>query len=85
MTQRTIKLLKAANVPAKISEHLFGKGHTDYHKISVGVLVMFAGVLVMRQQIFIDGFLHIAADVIGGGIHGIGLTPIIEWAVRQVE
>ena len=72
------------NIPAKICKHLVGKEHTIGHRLCVGVLIMCVGVMVSKIVFIFDStYVHYVGDIIGYGIHGIGLTPFVEMIVKS--
>ena len=69
------------NVPRTICSFLFGKRHARRHQMVVGVIIMGAGVTVAHAASWFDHTPIVGGllDGLGYGIHGIGLTPFIEW------
>ena len=76
------KFLKHINVPARVCHHIYGKNHTDHHKICVGVIVGLIGVLLAKVHTEIY-FIHLACDYVGYLLHGIGAVPIVEALARE--
>lgn len=65
------------DVPKAVRSHLLGKNHSPRHKFTFGALIMLFGVGLVKLATGIDSLiLHVIADVIGYGLHGIGLIPI---------
>lgn len=81
-----VNLLDKINLPKKLALHIFGQNHTHGHKITIGVLIMWAGVYLVR---FISDvplpLMHMLADVIGYGIHGVGLSPYIDYLQEKAR
>ncbi len=73
-----LAILNSLNLPRVITTHLIGKKHTNTHRKMVGVGVMIIGVLLVKVLGHIDIYvIHIAADIVGYAIHGIGLIPFV--------
>lgn len=52
--------------------------------VCVGIIFMIAGVILAKVVIIFDStVIHYAGDIVGYGMHGIGLTPIIEGMSRS--
>ena len=70
-----------------ISNHLIGPDHTPTHRKVVGVLIMvFGGSLIgIIGEIGHNIIYHVLGDVIGNGVHGIGLIPFIKDVEKKVE
>ena len=69
--------VKKINVARGICDHLLDNKHTDKHRMAVGGMIIFVGVLISKIHVeFI--IIHYFLDGIGYAIHGIGLTPFIE-------
>ena len=69
-----------------ISDHIFGKEHTLAHRCIVGIIFMIFGVICAKMSVlYIDPIRHIGLDVIGYGLHGIGLSPLIEALVSALS
>lgn len=70
-----------------IAHHLIGPNHTPIHRKVVGVLIMvFGGSLIgIIGEIGHSVMAHILGDVIGNGVHGIGLIPFIKDVERKIE
>ena len=72
------KILYKVNLPRLICNHIVGKEHTIEHRLFVGSCIMIVGVLL--SKVTFDNYIHVHlfTDMVGYGIHGIGLTPWIE-------
>lgn len=80
------KLLRRANLPRRIADHLIGQQHSRCHQCLIGLGLMIVGVLVARGAAEIHFVvIHVAGDLIGYGIHGLGLTPYVEAIVKIAE
>lgn len=68
------------DVPKAVKNHLLGKHHTARHKFIVGSLIMISGVSMIKliSPMVSSHFVHIALDVVGYGLHGIGALPIMK-------
>jgi hypothetical protein len=77
--------ISKANIAKHLCKHLLGKDHDTIHHMVVGGGVMVIGVLIAKQGGHMEAAVfHIGLDVIGYSLHGLGLTPYIEWALEQV-
>lgn len=71
-------ILNVLNVSKVITTHLVGKKHTNAHRKMVGIGIMIIGVSLVKILGHIDLYIiHIAADIVGYAIHGIGLIPFV--------
>lgn len=76
---RKQKLSECLNVPKLICTHLMGKEHSYYHHMIVGFILMVVGVKFAHYTADIHIYVvHYAGDLVGYGLHGIGLTPFLE-------
>lgn len=73
-------------LPLIAFSHLVGEKHSQHHKSLTGILFMITGVsisLILGEhfgktvKFFADGF--------GYSLHGIGLTPMVEYIVLLVK
>lgn len=76
-------MVKFCNLPKEVCRHLVGEHHSRSHHMVVGVVIMVIGVGVVKllETVHLPG-LHFTADVIGYGLHGLGLTPFVEIALE---
>lgn len=81
MKATIIKVVSRLNVSRLICNHLLSESHTDRHRIFVGILFMSGGVMVTQIPVALHS-IHLLLDGLGYGIHGIGLTPIIEKFIK---
>lgn len=73
----TFIIFNFLNLPKHICTHLLGKDHSHIHRMSVGVVVMSAGVGI--SKLFADIYvLHFICDMCGYGIHAMGTMPFLE-------
>lgn len=70
-------ILEKLNVPRIICFHLLGENHSEYHRMSVGVIIMASGVLMAE---FNSGIIiiHFIGNMFGYLLHGIGSIPFVE-------
>jgi uncharacterized protein YcfJ len=74
------------NVVRPICNHLVGRHHTFTHRLITGVIVMVVGVLIAKHFGHSSNQLvAIIGDAIGYGLHGLGLTPLVESMVGEFE
>lgn len=80
MTQsRFARVLRAVNLPYKLCHHMMGHKHSTAHRMIVGIAVMVCGVLIAKEaEHFLFYPVQVGADLLGYGVHGLGLTPFIE-------
>lgn len=74
------------NIVRPVCNHLVGKKHNFGHRLITGVAVMIAGVLIAKEV----GHSHneiiaMVGDTVGYGLHGLGLTPIVEAMIGEYE
>jgi hypothetical protein len=77
--KKVTNFLYRINLSRLLANHLVGKEHNVIHQRIVGVCVMIIGVLVAKLSLLVghDLLIHITADVVGYGLHGIGLVPFV--------
>jgi hypothetical protein len=76
MKRKLRYVIEQINLSRHIANHLAGERHTSHHRKIAGVLVMSFGVLVAKLSAIPEGpIIHFAGDLIGYGMHGIGLIP----------
>lgn len=74
------------NLPRMICVHLIGEQHTHVHHMIVGFVIMVFGITVVKLSLLADwSFIHVAGDLSGYAIHGIGLTPFVETIIRNAK
>lgn len=78
--------IHAVNLPKHLCKWLLGKDHKVTHRLLVGTAVMVVGVLITKCSSLYDNHVfHLVVDVVGYGIHGLGLTPYIEALIEVAE
>ncbi len=83
--ERVQKIVSKLNAPRVVCQHLFGKDHTTTHRMIVGAVVMVTGVCIAKLGGHAEmQVLAYLSDVVGYGIHGIGLTPFLEALIAEV-
>jgi hypothetical protein len=77
MKNKLFYVLMLINVPQRVCDHLVGENHTTSHRVFVGVIVMFVGVIFSKihTEIYV---INIVVDSTGYLLHGIGAVPIVE-------
>ncbi len=79
MRIKTLHIIRVANLPRRICIQLLGHHHDKRHRMVAGFLVMMAGVGVAKGAVFVSyEVVKYMMDLLGYGIHGLGLTPFIE-------
>lgn len=71
-----IKVGKKIHVTKIICNHVMGKNHSINHRVVVGIIFIYSGVLI--AGFFQSGILHIIFDGVGYCVHGIGSIPLVE-------
>lgn len=84
MLKRVTRAVQYVNITRPVCHALLGKEHTHAHRMMVGTLVMSIGVLIAKSA----GHVELAAvafigDAIDYGIHGLGLTPFLEFIISN--
>lgn len=75
---------KAANLPRAICHFLIGEEHKTSHRMVAGFAVMVGGVLIAKSgHHFSYDSVAVLVDMTGYGVHALGATPYIEWAMGQ--
>lgn len=70
------RLIHKMDVSRYATNHLIGKDHTIAHRRVAGVIIMFFGVTIVKVTTHIPvDIVHWLGDIVGYGIHGIGLIP----------
>lgn len=78
--------MRCYNLPKAICRHLVGKEHDTHHHMLAGVFVMVVGVAIAKSvEFFHFPGAHFALDLVGYGVHGLGLTPFIEAGIKAIE
>ena len=71
--------LRKINVVHGVCNHIVGKNHAFVHRAVGGVVVMIGGVLIAKTLGHHPEFyLATIGDVLGYGLHGVGLIPFVE-------
>jgi hypothetical protein len=81
---RVHKVVNRLNAPRKLCEVAFASPKV-HHRILAGVMIGCCGVGIAKSPEYFHVHVEVAtyfADVIGYGIHGIGLTPILECLMK---
>lgn len=65
-----------------VCNHLFDERHTYEHRMIIGMFLMPTGVLI--SKLFASMYvLHFICDMVGYAIHGIGVVPIVDYAIAK--
>lgn len=82
-----LQCLRWVNLPRQTCSLFIGKHHTVKHRMLAGLIIMVVGVAVAKGLPILlhSGWLHFLADLLGYGIHGLGLTPFIEAATGELD
>lgn len=67
---------RAANLPAIIAHHAIGKGHTQKHRKTIGIVLMVIGTKI--SHVLAGSNLAFIFEAIGALIHASGAVPFIE-------
>lgn len=70
-------LIDYINLPKHAAKHIVGSEHNETHHRIAGIFTMIIGVIIAKITMMwhVNFILHILFDVIGYGLHGIGLIP----------
>lgn len=75
-------VIKKINPTRPICNALFDKEHSHRHRMLVGAIVMGVGVVIAKSAGHHElQLIAYVGDVIGYGVHGLGLTPYIEYII----
>jgi hypothetical protein len=79
------KIVRIAYLPRLICIHLIGEHHTHGHRMIVGTVFIFIGVIIAKGSAMIGHSLplHIAGDALGYAIHGMGFVPFGEYVILK--
>lgn len=62
------------NVCRNLHKHLLDTKYSPRHRFRAGTMIMFIGVGIVKASAMVDlWIIHFVADVVGYGIHGLGL------------
>lgn len=77
MRPLVVRLLSWIDLSTHISNHISGESHTPTHKKVVGFVIMIIGVTLAKATMFLSHtfIFEMLADVVGFGLHAIGLIP----------
>lgn len=73
------------NIPHHVCQHLVGEQHTATHRMMVGAIIMISGVYSIQLFEFHTLIFRVVADVVGYGVHGIGLIPFADYLSQAVK
>lgn len=88
MSAQILRVLARVNVAAKLCEAALGPKHPVKYRLFAGLAIMGFGVGFSGLPATFDiHFLivHKLFELVGSGIHGIGLVPFIEVLLKSVE
>lgn len=69
-------ILKSVNIPYIVCNTMIGKQHKPLHRCVCGIVIMFVGVIISHS--FTGYIVTYIVEVIGNGLHGIGMLPFAE-------
>lgn len=79
-------LIVHINIARPVCNLMFGPEHKPHHRIMVGGVVAGFGVFIAHYFAHVESALvEGLADFFGYGLHGLGLTPIIETLTAHFE
>jgi len=70
-------ILKKLDVSRAVCDHLLSENHKESHRMTVGIIVVFAGVAISKIHTPFT-IVHLMLDAGGYFIHAIGSIPFIE-------
>lgn len=72
-------VVRKVNVITPVAKTLFGPKHKFQHRACIGVIVMAFGVTIAKTAGHMEPLaLAVIGDMIGYGVHGLGLVPFLE-------
>jgi hypothetical protein len=75
---------KYLNLPAIVAEHLVGSQHKEHHRMLSGLAIMGVGVSIAKSgHYFHTDVIIYLVDLVGYGVHGIGLVPFVEHILEK--
>lgn len=85
-TTKLRRLLHCSNIPKHVCGIAFGKNHSHFSRMAVGLVIGVCGVVIAKSVGHSHNELQAyAGDAIGYGLHGIGLTPYIDYLTEVFE
>lgn len=86
MRRHVSLIVYRVNIVRPICNNLVGKHHTFRHRLVTGIVVMVVGVVIAKTVGHSENELvAILGDGLGYGLHGLGLTPIVEAMLETFE
>ena len=82
--KKCFKVLDMLYLPKHISNHLFGVGHSNKHRMFVGLAVVLVGTLIHHLSSIHYEPIKFVADVSVDFLHGVGVVPFVE-ALKPTE
>jgi hypothetical protein len=70
-------VFEKTNLPRLVAHHLVGEDCTITHRLIVGGLIIFVGMVITIIPAE-HTVLHLTRDAVGYSLHGLGLHPFIE-------
>ena len=84
MLKRVTRAVQYVNITRPMCHALLGKEHTHAHRMMVGTIVMSVGVLIAKTAGHVEyAAIAFIGDAIGYGVHGLGLTPFLEFVISK--
>lgn len=82
-TPLVMKIAKHCNLIKPVCNSMFGKEHSLAHRMATGATVAIVGVIISKslghmENAIVEGI----GDAVGYGLHGLGITPFIEWIAK---
>lgn len=84
MQSKLLHAVRWANVPKRLANAMIGHDHSPLWRMGFGVVIMAGGVAIAKSAHDMATFWQYTLDLVGYGIHGLGLTPVIE-TLLEVE
>lgn len=86
MKANFLNAINKINIAKKICNQLLGNEHHVAQRIGLGLVIMAVGVVLAKASSGCNSeFLEYTGDCVGYGLHGVGLTPIIESMLAAAE
>jgi hypothetical protein len=78
------RVLIRLNIMHPLCNLMFGHDHPLYYRLATGTIVAVTGVVISKWLGHAESeCIAYIGDAIGYGLHGLGVAPYIEWAVKS--
>jgi hypothetical protein len=85
-TEEVKTLVRRVNLIHLLLDHVLGENHTHAHRMSVGAIVMFIGMLLIHAFAGIEmEVVRVTVEVCGGFIHCVGSVPFVDYLINRAN